>query len=358
MADKPLSEKTEQPTPRRLQKAKEEGQVAQSQELPATFTIAAMVIALAIGAPGLCRWFADIIKDGISCNTSCFTDTLLFKDFLNDKIAQSLTVMCPILGALAVGSVFASIIVGGLNFAPKALVPKLNAINPVKGIEKLFDFRSVVKLLLSIAKMIVVTLIACFFIKSRLAQLSGLHWTTPSQYIGQFGSILLGLTIRITLALLVIATIDVIYQKFKHINQLKMTKQEVKRELKDTDGSPEVKMRIRRIAMEMTRKRMMQEVPKATMVIVNPTHVAVALKYDPKTMHSPVVVAKGTEHVAARIREIARAYGVPIIRKPQLARTLYSAVKIGKPIPQNIYVAVAEILAMIYRLKQRKRVIG
>ncbi len=358
MPDKPASEKTEQPTPRRLQKAREEGQVAQSQELPSTLSIAALVIALAIGAPALCNWFMVLMKEGFSCDTVCLVDTTTFRNFFDEKIAQSLTILCPILGALAAGSVFASLIVSGANFAPKALMPKFDAINPAKGFEKLFDFRSVVKLLLSIAKIIVVSLIAWFYIKGRLAELSTLHWVTSSQYVGLVGGILLGLLIRITLSLLVIATIDVIYQKFKHLDQLKMTKQEVKREMKDTDGSPEVKIRIRRIALEMTRKRMMQEIPKATMVIVNPTHVAVALKYDPKTMNSPVVVAKGTEHVAAKIREIARAYGVPIVRRPQLARTLYSTVKIGNPIPSNIYVAVAEILAMIYRLKQKKRVIG
>ena len=132
-----------------------------------------------------------------------------------------------------------------------------------------------------------------------------------------------------------------------------MTRQEVKQERKDTDGSPEVKSRVRRIQIEMARKRMLQEVPKANVVIVNPTHVAVALRYDAKTMEAPVMVAKGADHLAEKIREIARAYGVPIIRKPELARTIYSTVQPGDSIPQTLYAAVAEVLAMIYRLRHR-----
>jgi flagellar biosynthetic protein FlhB len=155
-------------------------------------------------------------------------------------------------------------------------------------------------------------------------------------------------------ALLVIAAIDVFFQKWKYTQDLKMTKQEVKQERKDTDGSPEVKSRIRRIQIEMARQRMLQEVPKASVVLVNPTHVAVALRYDSKTMDAPIMVAKGADHLAEKIREIARAYGVPIVRKPELARTIYSTVKPGDVIPQTLYAAVAEVLARIYRLRHRK----
>ena len=162
------------------------------------------------------------------------------------------------------------------------------------------------------------------------------------------------MTIRICIALLVIAAIDVFFQKWKHTKDLKMTRQEVKTERKDTEGSPELKGRIRRVQIEMAKKRMLQEVPKANVVLVNPTHVAVALRYETKTMDAPVVLAKGADHLAEKIREIARAYGVPIIRRPELARTLYSAVKPGDSIPQALYVAVAEVLAMIYRLRHRK----
>jgi flagellar biosynthetic protein FlhB len=160
--------------------------------------------------------------------------------------------------------------------------------------------------------------------------------------------------LRIGLALLVIAGIDVFFQKWKYNQELMMTKQEVKRELRDTEGSPEVRSRLRRIQIELTKKRMFQEVQKANVVLVNPTHVAVALGYDSKTMDAPVLVAKGADYLAEKIREIARAYGVPVLSRPELARTIYSTVKTGQSIPEKLYAAVAEVLAMIYRLRHRK----
>lgn len=353
MAEQSAAEKTEQPTPRRLQKASEEGQVAQSEEFPAALTIAALAIAMAIAAPNLLKWSTTEIKSSLSCNTDCFADANTFTTFLSERMTQSLMVMFPVLIAMVVGSVFACVTVSGLNFSPKAISLKLDAISPSKGLEKLFDFKSVVKLFLSVAKIIIVSLIVWFYISNRLDELATLCWAYPSQLMSVIGKILLGIGIRISLALIVLAAIDVFYQKFKQTNQLKMTRQEVKQEMKDTDGSPEVKSRMRRIAMEMSRNRMLQEVPTATMILVNPTHVAVALKYDPKTMDSPIIVAKGADNTATKIREIARSYGVPIVRRPSLARNLYSTVKIGMTIPQDLFIAVAEVLAMIYRLKNR-----
>ena len=166
--------------------------------------------------------------------------------------------------------------------------------------------------------------------------------------------LILGLLIRVGIILLLIGIADAFYQKWKYIQDLKMTHQEAKKDRKDTEGSPELKGRIRRIQIEMASRRMLREVPKASVVLVNPTHVAVALRYESKEMESPMMVAKGADHLAERIREIARAYGVPIVRRPELARTIYSTVKPGDVIPQTLYAAVAEVLAMIYRLRRRK----
>lgn len=184
--------------------------------------------------------------------------------------------------------------------------------------------------------------------------LATLRWAWSAQILVVIAKIILGLMIRIGIVLLVMGIADAYYQKWKYIQELKMTKQEIKEELRDTMGSPEVKSRIRKLQFQAVLKRMLQEVPKANVVLVNPTHVAVALRYDAETMESPVVVAKGADHLAEKIREIARAYGVPIIRRPELARTIYSTVKLGNPIPENLYVAIAEVLAMIYRLRRRK----
>jgi len=354
MAEKPTAEKTEQPTPKRLKKAKEKGQVAQSQELPAAVSIVVLVMVLALSAPALLQWFIMQMKEGMSGQISVFTDSKAFINFLNTKIISSTVAMFPILAALFVGSVIACVAVSGLNFAPQALHLKFSAINPVKGFEKLFNVKSAVKLGVSIAKLIFVSIIVWLYLQSRIDTLAAIRWSWSAQIMVAIAKIILGMLIRVCVALLVIAAIDVFFQKWKYTQDLKMTKQEVKQERKDTDGSPEVKSRVRRIQIKMAKKRMLQDVPKANVVLVNPTHVAVALRYDAKTMEAPIMVAKGADHLAEKIREIARAYGVPIVRKPELARTIYSTVQLGDSIPQTLYAAVAEVLAMIYRLRHRK----
>lgn len=354
MAEKPAAEKTEQPTPKRLRKAREKGQIAQSQELPAAVSIVVLVMVLSLLAPSLLQWFIVQMKQGMSGQISIFADSKTFTSFVNTKITGSILAMLPILAALVVGSVLSCVVVGGLNFAPQALSLKFSAINPIKGFERLFNVKSAVKLGISIAKLIIVSIIVWLYLQSKIDALAAMRWAWSGQIIVAIARIISGMLIRVCVALLIIAAIDVIFQKWKYTQDLKMTKQEVKQERKDTDGSPEIKSRIRRIQIEMARKRILQEVPKASVVLVNPTHVAVALRYDAKTMEAPIMVAKGADHLAEKIREIAQAYGVPIVRKPELARTIYSTVKPGDSISETLYAAVAEVLAMIYRLRHRK----
>lgn len=354
MAEKPAAEKTEQPTPKRLRKAREKGQIAQSQELPAAVSIVVLVMVLSLLAPSLLQWFIVQMKQGMSGQISIFADSKTFTSFVNTKITGSILAMLPILAALVVGSVLSCVVVGGLNFAPQALSLKFSAINPIKGFERLFNVKSAVKLVVSIAKLIIVSIIVWLYLQSKIDALAAMRWAWSGQIIVAIARIISGMLIRVCVALLIIAAIDVIFQKWKYTQDLKMTKQEVKQERKDTDGSPEIKSRIRRIQIEMARKRILQEVPKASVVLVNPTHVAVALRYDAKTMEAPIMVAKGADHLAEKIREIAQAYGVPIVRKPELARTIYSTVKPGDSISETLYAAVAEVLAMIYRLRHRK----
>jgi flagellar biosynthetic protein FlhB len=300
------------------------------------------------------QWFIIQIRQGMSGQNSAFADSMAFMNFINAKIVSSITVICPIFAALCAGSVLASVAIGGLNFAPGAVKLRWHSLNPVSGLGNLVNAKSKVKLLISILKLFFVALIVWLYLQSRLDVFATLRWAWSIQMLSAIAKIILGLMIRVSIALLVIAAADVFYQKWKYIQDLKMTRQEVKEERKQREGSPEVKRRVRRIQFEMALKRMLQEVPKASVVLVNPTHVAVALRYEAKTMESPVVVAKGADHLAEKIREIARAYGVPIVRKPELARTIYSTVEPGSPIPETLYVAVAEVLAMIYRLRHKK----
>ena len=304
--------------------------------------------------PGLLKWSMTQLRQGIVGKREVFSDSAMFISFLNAKILDSILILCPVFAALLVGAVVACIVVSGFNFSPQALSLKFSAINPVTGFGKLFNVKSLVKLGVSIAKLVFVSIIVWFYLRDKIDTLASIRWCWSMQMMVAISKLIMGMMIRVCIALLVIAVIDVIFQKWKHISDLKMTKQEVKQERKDMEGSPEVKLRVRMIQLEMARKRMMKDVPKANVVLVNPTHIAVALRYDAKTMESPVVVAKGSDLLAEKIREIARAYGVPIIRRPELARAIYSTVETGSSIPQSLYAAVAEVLALIYRLRHRR----
>lgn len=355
MPEQPAAEKTEQPTPRRLQKARQKGQVPQSQELPSVTTLMVLVITVTLLAPILLRWFTMKLKHGLSGQITVFANSKAFIDFINAKIVDSMLVISPILVALFAASVLACVAVSGLSFSSETIKLKWNSINPASGLLKLINARSLVRLVASIAKLLFVSIIVWLYLHNKLDTFATLRWAWSAQIIAVIARIIFGLCIRVGIALLAIAIADAFYQKWKYIQELKMTHQEVKQERKDTEGSPEVKSRIRRIQIQTSIKRLLQEVPKANVILVNPTHVAVALRYKAKLMEAPVLVAKGADHLAEKITKIGRAHGVPIVRRPELARTIYSTVEPGSPIPETLYVAVAEVLAMIYRLRQRKR---
>lgn len=354
MADGSASEKTEKPTYRRLQKAQEKGQVAHSEELPNVVAILALVMVLFVFSSDVLRWFVQQMKTGLSAQNNIFINNQTFINFYKNEIVSFLTILMPFFAALIAGGVLACLAVSGIHFSPKALEPKFDEINPVNGFKRLFNLKSLVKLVVSIAKIIFISIIVWKYLQDKIDDLAAIRWAWTGEIITAISTITLGMLIRICVAILVIAMADVSFQKWKYIRDLMMTKQELKQERKDMEGSPEIKARVRRIQFEMAKKRMLQDVAKANVVLVNPTHVAVALKYDPKTMDAPIMVAKGADLMAEKIREIARAYGVPIIRRPELARAIYYGVKKpGDTIPQKLYAAVAEVLALIYRLRRR-----
>ncbi len=355
MPDQGAAERTEQPTPRRLEKARSQGTVPHSQELASVATLFALVAALAMSAPSFMRWVTGVMTEGMSCQTGIFADQRAFLAFISSRFVDSVIVTFPILAAICAAGIAAGVAVGGLNFAPGAVSIKFDSINPAAGLQRLLNGRNAVALLASVLKLFFVTIIVITYLMGKTELIAKLRWAPTPQILPVIAKIIFGLCIRICIALLIIAIADALYQKWKHIEDLKMTRQEVRQEHRDLEGAPEVKARIRKIQLQMSMKRMLQEVPKANVVLVNPTHVAVALKYDSKTMESPLMVAKGADHLAEKIMEIARAYGVPIVRRPELARTIYSTVEVGNSIPQNLYIAVAEVLAMLHRLRHRKR---
>lgn len=324
-------------------------------ELTSVVMLAAMVGAIVLMSKSLASWSAAVTTEGLSCQSQIFTNSDSFINFITAKMADSIIVILPILGAIMAGAIAASLSVSGPNFAPEAITLRLDAINPAMGIKQLFNGKTGVKLLISIAKLVVISIVLWVYLKNQVDILMKLRWAQPIEIVVVTSKIILGVCIRIGIMLLIVAIADVFYQKWKYIDELKMTKQEVKQEMRDTEGAPEVKGRIRRLQVQMSMKRMLQEVPRAKVILVNPTHVAVALQYDPPETAAPVVVAKGADYIAEKIMETARAYGVPIVRRPELARTIFATVQIGQAVPQELYVAVAEVLAMLHRLRQRRR---
>ncbi len=354
MAEKPATEKTEQPTPRRINKAREKGQVPQSQELTSAATIIVLVAVAAVMAPAFMRWTTTEFNQAFLCDNSVFADSGAFTSYINARLIVAALFVYPIFLALMAAGLCADVFVSGPNLSGKALKLNFGAINPISGFQNLVNLKSFVHLLASIAKLVFIGIIIWFYIQDKLEELAALRWAWSDQLLPAMGKLVLGLMIRVCIAILIVGLADMIFQKWKYIEDLKMTRQEVKQEHKDLEGSPEVKTKIRKMQYQVALKRFLQEVPKASVVLVNPTHYAVAIKYDAQTMESPILVAKGVDHLAEKIREIATAYGVPIIRRPELTRTIYATVEPGQPITPDLFVAVAEVLALIYRIKHKK----
>ena len=353
MADQ-AAEKTQQATPRKLERARSQGQVPRSQELGSVAVLLGLIVSLALSAPFLLRWFSSMIRECFSANNLLFSTPQAFVTFSNGYIIDSMVNTSPITGTMVLASVLGTLAVGGIVFSTDPLKFKWDSLNPIKNLEQAMNSKAVVKLLFSLAKMGLVFLVAWLYLRSKTGEMAALRWAWTPQILASICQAVFGFTLRVTLVLLILAIIDAIYQKWKHSQDMRMSHQDIKQEYKDTEGSPELKGRMRKIRMDLVMQQLTESVPKADVVLVNPTHYAVAIQYDADSMDSPVVVAKGTDNIAEKIREIARAHGVPIVRRPDLTRTLYSTVESGKTIPQELFMAVAEILALIYRLRQQR----
>ncbi|MFO8014487.1 MAG: flagellar biosynthesis protein FlhB [Phycisphaerae bacterium] len=352
---KAAANKTEPPTAHRLRQAKEEGKVPTSQEVALALTLGVLMLALVFSAENIWAWFTNQMVAGFTAAARPGMDLGTMADLLADKGWAVLILIAPFMVAMVTASVASGLLVSGWVFSPKALHPKPEALNPVEGVKQLFSVRSLVKLLAAWVKLGIMVALTVTYLRDRLDQFLALTWASPVASLSVIMEAVFGLVARFVAGMVVIALLDILYQKWQHRQDLKMTKQEVKEERKQHEASPQVRSRLRRMQIEMIRKRMLHEVPQADVVLVNPTHVAVALKYETDTMDAPQVTAKGADYLAERIRDIARAHGVPIVRRPELARTLYRTVEVGEPIPEPLYVAVAEILAMIYRLRRQRR---
>lgn len=347
-------EKTEEPTQKRLQDAKKEGQVPRSKELSTMALLLIASVSLVLSAGFLARHLIVIMRLNFNIEREKIFDTATMLQFLGASLNDAIFAIFPLILALMLAGILAPILLGGWVFSGKIIQPKLNRISPLAGLKRMFSARSLVELLKAIAKVVVV---ACFAIgillweQNQILQLGRAsidNAIISSLWLIGWAAILL------SISLVLIAAIDVPFQIWDTRKKLKMTKQELRDEFKDTEGKPEVKSRIRQLQREMAERRMMAEVPKADVVITNPEHYSVALKYDPDKADAPYVIAKGVDFIALKIREIAVASEVPILEAPPLSRAIYHSTELNQQIPSGLYIAVAQVLAYVYQLKQKR----
>lgn len=345
-------EKTEKPTPRRREEARREGDVARSQDLSAGVLLLTGTLLLGLLGPALMAQMVALLRFFVSPRAA---DMPLHVDGLEAWVWLLLVEMLRMIGPFALIMVLAAVVVQvgqvGALLTFKPLRPRLSRLNPIQGLKRIFSLRGLVRLAFGVGKMVVVVLVAALTIWQYHHLLMRAQGLEERPLLGMSGWLVYTLAWRVALALLILGILDYIYQRWQHERKLMMTREEVKEELRRSEGDPRIKRRQRNIQFQMALQRMRAAVPRADVVVTNPTELAIALKYDPQTMNAPKCVAKGQGFMARRIREIAAAHGVPIVERKALAQALYRAVEVGQEIPEKFYRAIAEVLAYVYELK-------
>lgn len=354
MADE-SAEKTEQPTPKKLQDAAEKGQVARSKDLGTAFVLIGSAAALLVFGKMLAMAVLDVGQRMLKLDAKDIFET---NSMFTAWGAVGEKLMPPLAGIfiiILIAAFIGNTLLGGFNFSWEAAGPKASKMSPLKGFKRMFGLQALVELLKSILKVVVVIGIAYLLLKVFFFDIMALSLMSEPNNIESALHFLAWLFLGLCASVSVIAVVDAPYQKWNHIKQLKMSLQEIKDEYKNSEGDPQIKARIRRTQMQMSMKRMMQEVPKADVIVTNPTHYAVALKYDQGKFRAPVVVAKGVDEIAMHIRKIGNEHKVPVIESPSLARSIYYTTKLDHPIPEQLFAAVAQVLAYVHQLKMYKK---
>lgn len=348
------AEKTEQPTGQRRQKARDEGNVAKTREMSAALTFIAIAVFMYYYLPMMADEMSRYMREAFMS----INQTVDIKTATNLTLLSMLfmaKVLAPIMGLLIIVNIAANVMQFGFLISPDVLAVKFDRLDPIKGFGKIFSKRSLVELFKSLFKIFVIGLASFYIIKDKIPTVLRLSDSDMMDGMIFFLMIAFELFLKVGVLVLILAIIDFMYQKWQNTEDLKMTKQEVKEEFKQMEGDPLIKQKIRSMQREMARKRMMDDVPKSDVVITNPTHFAVALRYKPGEDKAPVVTAKGQRLLALRIREAAKKNGVLVHEDPPLARTLFKIVDIGDEIPENLYKAIAEILALVGKFRHMKR---
>ncbi len=353
MADQGFQERTEKATVQRREKAREEGRVAKSMELNAAAIILLGFLSLSMLGPSLAAQLKLLMQHTMTnAPTIAASDPTFYKIF-GDSLVRFFLIMLPVFAVLVVVALGVNIAQVGFRISPKAMEPKFEKLNVLKGLKRLFSVKSLVDLVKNTAKFVVIGFVAYKGISADFESFFALPDMTIPQVAATMGRLALLLALKIGGVVLVIAVLDYLFQRYEFEKSIKMSRQELKQEFKDTEGDPLLKSRVKQLQREMSRGRMLSEVPEADVVLTNPTHLAVALKYDQDGMTAQTVVAKGERLIAQKIKEIALEHGIPIIEDKPLARALFKMCDIGQMVPANLYRAVAEVLAYVYSLKKK-----
>jgi flagellar biosynthetic protein FlhB len=358
MAEESDQERTEAPSPQRLEKAREDGQVPQSRELATFVVLMTGGATLWMMASGLGQTMSHIVRSGLQFNPGIARDSAYVMAQLSNQFFEAARALAPFLALVVVATLASPLLLRGWLFSVKAIVPDFNRLNPLSGIKRVISSQGLVELVKSLAKVGLLGGVAFWLIWSNLGAIFSLSLETPSLAIQHMGDIIGRVFLLASGAMIFIVVLDLPYQIWSYYNKLKMTKEQLRQESRESEGDPHIKARIRAQQREVARRRMMAEIPTADVVVTNPTHFAVALKYSEGKMRAPRVVAKGADAVAARIRELAAEHKVPLLEAPPLARALFRHTELGDEIPATLYAAVAEVLAYVFQLRHFQQVGG
>lgn len=356
MAEVDEHDRTESPTPKRLEDARRKGQVPRSRDLGAAAVTLAGGGGLYWLGGALGQGLAGVMRSGLALRDAAAIGPEHLPGILGASFAQTGLVLAPLFGLTLVAALLAPLALGGWNFSAEALAPKWERLDPIAGLGRVFSIKGFIELVKSLARFVLVGAVAVGLMRHQFREIAELGAQPLETGIIHATHMVGTAFLVLGSALVAIAAVDVPLALWQHHRSLRMTREEIREESKESDGNPEVKGRIRRMQHQMSRRRMMEQVPTADVVVTNPTHYAVALRYDDKAMRAPVVVAKGADLVAARIREIARENGVPLVEAPPLARALHAGCELGDEIPARLYAVVAQLLTYVYQLKAAKRI--
>ena len=352
MAEEQAQEKTEQPTEKRLNDAREKGQVPRSREFTTVIVLIASAVAMMFIGGNIVESVANVMVQSFTFSRKDIFEPVAIMHHMLYSIETISFDVGAFLAITVIAALVAPAAIGGWNFSAQAMAVKLERLDPIKGLKRIFGPQGLIELAKALGKFILVGIISVLVLWSLSDQLLTLGMQEVHVAMSSLGSLVIWVFLAISSSLILIALIDVPFQHWNHNRQLKMTKQELKDENKETDGNPEVKGRIRRLQVELSQSRMMQEVPDADVIITNPTHYAIALRYNQTGDGAPYVVAKGTDLMAQQIRTVADANDVPTLSAPALARAIYFSTDLGKEIPSGLYIAVAQVLAFVFQLRR------